>query len=133
MSRNDTPDIVLTTPKGVVLGEIRHRFDLLDLPLLFDRFEGYSDRHGIHPRFLLIGDPEQLRFYRASDRKEVGTLSTPAIMDTYDAKFSSEVVYESYLVTLVLSWLDDIAHHWKSVHPPGTDKLPKELVELIAA
>jgi len=34
-------------------------------------------------------------------------------------------VFESYLLTLVEAWLRDLAYHWKSEDPPGSEELGK--------
>jgi hypothetical protein len=31
--------------------------------------------------------------------------------------------FESYLLTLVEAWLRDLAYHWKSEDPPGSEEL----------
>jgi hypothetical protein len=41
----------------------------------------------------------------------------------YDPEFPRERVFESYLLTLVEAWLRDLAYHWKSENPPGSEEL----------
>jgi hypothetical protein len=37
--------------------------------------------------------------------------------------FPIKRVFESYLLTLVEAWLRDLAYHWNSEDPPGSEEL----------
>ncbi len=63
-------------------------------------------------------------------RSPVATLLTMDILRFYDPDFvrkdshaGSLIIYGEYVVTLVEAWLHDLAYHWKSENPPGTDEL----------
>lgn len=133
-SAYEIPDIVVVTPQGTIVGEVKHRIDPRDTAMLLRYIAGYAKaaKHGVS--FSLLADPQTIRFYSKADAdREIATLSTSAILRTYDPNFDNHFIYETYLTTLLQAWLDDIAHHWKSVDPPGVRDLPQELVELIAA
>lgn len=53
------------------------------------------------------------------------TFSTPEVLIVYDSDFEKKRIFESYLETLVESWLRDLAYHWKSTIPPKYDELHK--------
>jgi hypothetical protein len=130
----ETPDIVVVTPRGMIAGEVKHRIDPRDTGMLLRYLAGYAEAMNATLSFSLLADPETIRFYSVTDAgREIATLSTRAVLRTYDANFDNHFIYETYLTTLLQAWLDDIAHHWKSADPPGVNDLPQELVELIAA
>jgi hypothetical protein len=50
-------------------------------------------------------------------------LDTRQVLQHYDPDFPSRRVFEAYLLTLAEAWLRDLAYHWKSESPPGSDEL----------
>ena len=52
-----------------------------------------------------------------------GKLDTRQVLQHYDLEFPGKRVFESYLLTLVEAWLRDLAYHWKSENPPGSEEL----------
>jgi hypothetical protein len=59
----------------------------------------------------------------------VCTFSAGDILTTYDPKYREKAdaggILWSYLTALIVAWLRDMAYHWKSEKPPGTDELEK--------
>lgn len=76
--------------------------------------------------FLLAIDPVCIHLYRLTE-KELGDpvvhLNTPKILSHYDPDFTGKRIFEHYLLTLVEAWLRDLAYHWKSPNPPGSEEL----------
>jgi hypothetical protein len=76
--------------------------------------------------FVLAIDPDSIQFYK-SEREGLGEriarLDTRQILEHYDPEFPGKRVFEPYLVTLVEAWLRDLAYHWKSESPPGSEEL----------
>ena len=50
-------------------------------------------------------------------------LDTRQVLQHYDTDFPRRRVFEFYLLTLVEAWLRDLAYHWKSENPPGSEEL----------
>jgi hypothetical protein len=50
-------------------------------------------------------------------------LDTPKVLSHYDPDFAGKRIFEFYLLTLVEAWLRDLAYHWKSPNPPGSEEL----------
>jgi hypothetical protein len=78
--------------------------------------------------FILTTDPNWIQLYR-SDGESLGEpivrLDTRQVLQHYDPIFPEKRVFEPYLLTLVEAWLRDLAYHWKSEHPPGSEELGK--------
>ena len=76
--------------------------------------------------FVLTIDPERIHAYRSTANGIEGPivhLDTPEILRHYDPEFPRERMFEPYLLTLVEAWLRDLAYHWKSEDPPGSEEL----------
>ena len=79
------------------------------------------------PYALLVG-PDKIHLYRWDGEKlspPVSTLSTAEILSYYDPEASQRHVFEDYVTTLIEAWLRDLAYHWKSARPPGSDDLER--------
>ena len=78
--------------------------------------------------FVLTIDPNHIQLYRSGEeslREPIVRLDTRQVLQHYDPEFPRERVFESYLLTLVEAWLRDLAYHWKSEVPPGSEELGK--------
>jgi len=77
--------------------------------------------------FVVTIDPECIHLYRVAGGRfeRVAHLDTVQVLQHYDPDFPKRRVFESYLLTLVEAWLRDLAYHWKSENPPGSDELRK--------
>jgi hypothetical protein len=76
--------------------------------------------------FLLAIDPICIHLYRLTDRElgdPVVHLDTTKVLSHYDPDFTGKRIFEFYLLTLVEAWLRDLAYHWKSPNPPGSEEL----------
>ncbi len=76
--------------------------------------------------FVFTIDPNCIHLYRPA-RENLGEpivhLDTRLVLQHYDPEFSRKRVFEFYLLTLVEAWLRDLAYHWKSENPPGSEEL----------
>jgi hypothetical protein len=78
--------------------------------------------------FVLTIDPNCIQLYRSGGEslgEPIVRLDTRQVLQHYDPGFPRERVFESYLLTLVEAWLRDLAYHWKSEDPPGSEELGK--------
>ncbi len=78
--------------------------------------------------FVLTIDPNCIQLYRSGGEslgEPIVRLDTRQVLQHYDPEFPRERVFESYLLTLVEAWLRDLAYHWKSEDPPGSEELGK--------
>ena len=78
--------------------------------------------------FVLTIDPNCIQLYRSGGEslgEPIVRLDTRQVLQHYDPEFPRERVFESYLLTLVEAWLRDLAYHWKSEDPPGSEELRK--------
>jgi hypothetical protein len=86
--------------------------------------------------FVLTIDPNGIHLFRPAGEnlgEPIVRLDTQQILQHYDPEFPGKRVFESYLLTLVEAWLRDLAYHWKSEKPPGTDELRRAgLLEKLA-
>jgi hypothetical protein len=78
--------------------------------------------------FVLTIDPNSIHLYQWSGKELTGPLvdlETATILRHYEPEFGKRRVFESYLLTLVEAWFRDLAYHWKSEIPPGSEELRK--------
>jgi len=78
--------------------------------------------------FVLTIDPSCIQLYRSGGESlgdPIVRLDTRQVLQHYDPEFPRKRVFESYLLTLVEAWLRDLAYHWKSEDPPGSEELGK--------
>ena len=76
--------------------------------------------------FVLAVDPNSIALYRPNGEtlvEPIVQLDTRQVLQHYDPEFPNKRVFESYLLTLVEAWLRDLAYHWKSDNPPGSEEL----------
>jgi hypothetical protein len=76
--------------------------------------------------FVLAIDPNSIQLYRPEGEslgEPIARLDTRQVLQHYDPGFAGKRVFEPYLLTLVEAWLDDLAYHWKSEDPPGSEEL----------
>jgi len=78
--------------------------------------------------FVLTVDPNHIYLYRPAGENlgdPIVHLDTRLVLQHYDPEFPKKRVFEPYLLTLVEAWLRDLAYHWKSENPPGSEELGK--------
>jgi hypothetical protein len=76
--------------------------------------------------FVLTIDPDCIQLYRAEGAslgEPIVNLDTRQVLRYYDPEFPGKRVFDSYLLTLAEAWLRDLAYHWKSDKPPGSEEL----------
>jgi hypothetical protein len=76
--------------------------------------------------FVLTIDPNDIQLYKSEGEslgEPIVRLDTREVLQHYDPGFAGKRVFEPYLLTLVEAWLDDLAYHWKSEDPPGSEEL----------
>ena len=78
--------------------------------------------------FVLTIDPNFIQLYTPAGEnlgEPIVHLDTRQVLQHYDPEFPRKRVFESYLLTLVEAWLRDLAYHWKSENPPGSEELER--------
>ncbi len=83
-------------------------------------------RFGERVDFVLTIDPNCIQLYRSGGEslgEPIVRLDTRQILRHYAPKFPGERVFAPYMVTLAEAWLRDLAYHWKSQDPPGSEEL----------
>jgi hypothetical protein len=85
--------------------------------------------------FVLTIDPNCIQLYRLGGEslgEPIVRLDTRQVLQRYDPEYPRERVFESYILTLVEAWLRDLAYHWKSEEPPGSEELGRAgLLEML--
>jgi hypothetical protein len=79
-----------------------------------------------HVPFVILVDPSSIAFFRWDGSALTGPvvqLPTPEILRHYEPEFEKRRIFKYYLQTLTEAWLRDLAYHWKSQAPPGTENL----------
>jgi len=86
--------------------------------------------------FILAVDLQHIFLYRPEGQnlgEPIVRFDTPQILKLYDPGIAAKRVFYDYLVTLAEAWLRDLAYHWKSENPPGSEELKSTgLLERIA-
>jgi hypothetical protein len=67
-----------------------------------------------------FGEDRSVAFYPLS---LITHLKSASVLSHYDAEFGQKTIYKFYLGTLVEAWLRDLAYHWSSETPPGSEQL----------
>lgn len=77
--------------------------------------------------FGMIVTPSEIIVFDLGDTgaKPIVRLDTREILRKYDAEFGKKRVFETYLISLVESWLRDLAYRWKWAEPPGSEQLKR--------
>ena len=78
--------------------------------------------------FVIAIDPKSIQLYKPGEESlgdPIVQLDTSQVLQYYDPGFPGKRVFEFYVLTLVEAWLRDLAYHWKSEKPPGSEELAK--------
>jgi hypothetical protein len=78
--------------------------------------------------FAMLANLEEIQIFkvrRDHDLQLKISLKTVDILKYYDHEFADKKIYGLYLTTLLEAWLRDLAYHWKSETPPGSEELAK--------
>ncbi len=76
--------------------------------------------------FGIFADFEEIRIFPrdfVDPFSPLCVLKTADVLCRYEPEFREKRIYSSYFDTLIESWLDDFAFHWKSEHPPGSEEM----------
>jgi hypothetical protein len=76
--------------------------------------------------FAMLADLENIQIFKVIKKKDfqrIITLKTAKLLKCYDADFAREKIFDLYFITLLEAWLRDLAYHWKSIDPPGSEEL----------
>src|SRR5262249_55269990 len=77
-------------------------------------------------RFGMVADRDKIRIadYEAGGGDAiVCVLDSADVLRHYEPDFGAKRIFHHYLTSLVDAWLSDIAYHWKTDVPPGTQEL----------
>lgn len=119
-----TFDVAVADRDGhvVALVEVKERPRLSWPELLGPRLKNAPET----VEFILAVDTRDILVYRVDGRELgecVASLKSDEVFSLYDPGFSGRRVFHPYLITLAEAWLRDLAYHWKSDRPPGSDAL----------
>lgn len=83
--------------------------------------------------YAMFVDLEQIRLVKAgfeNPETPLVTLNSLEVLRFYapdfegkNSRYGSRRIFRDYVGTLVEAWLRDLAYHWKSEAPPGTEEL----------
>lgn len=91
-------------------------------PILTDQLA----RAGERVAFVFAVDLSGIQLFRSGETplgNPIVRLDTREILGHYDSRFSEKRVFSPYLRTLVEAWIRDLAYHWRSEKPPGSEAL----------
>ncbi|MBW4679840.1 MAG: hypothetical protein KME19_06970 [Microcoleus vaginatus WJT46-NPBG5] len=76
--------------------------------------------------FAMLVDLENIEFFEWNGNnlsKSACSLKTSDILSYYEPEFGKKRIFYRYLTRLVEAWLRDLAYHWKSETPPGSEQI----------
>jgi hypothetical protein len=73
--------------------------------------------------FLMFVNSNVMRLFKSPTLAEVARFDTKNVLAYYDPDSIEGIIYQSTLITLIQSWLRDLAYHWKSETPPYIEKI----------
>jgi hypothetical protein len=76
----------------------------------------------------MLANLEEIQIFKVRNDNDMQlkiSLKTVDILKYYDDEFADKKIYGLYLITLLEAWLRDLAYHWKSEIPPGSEELAK--------
>lgn len=116
---------------AAVVGKENHTVALIEVKS--DSVENWATRlssqlAGFPERvtFLVAIDPNSIQVYKPTEEnvgEPIVRLDTRHVLRHYDPEYASKTIYDFYLLTLAEAWLRDLAYHWKSETPPGSEEL----------
>jgi hypothetical protein len=121
----DIIDIVAEDARGMPVLVAEAKASRLT-PHMVEEYRDYLRAKSSSAPYGLLADLEKIYLFDFSSKDAVETLAilaTPEILEVYDPEFGTKRIFESYLEALIDAWLRDLAFHWKSSLPPGSDVL----------
>ena len=76
-----------------------------------------------HIPFLMFVNSHVMRIFKSPTFTEVARLDTKKVLGYYNPKSIEGIIYQSTLITLIQSWLRDLAYHWKNETPPYIEEM----------
>jgi len=76
-----------------------------------------------HIPFLMFVNSNVMRTFKSPTFVEVSRFDTKKVLGHYNPKSIEGIIYQSTLITLIQSWLRDLAYHWKSENPPYIEEM----------
>jgi len=76
--------------------------------------------------FAMLVYPDTIRVFQGNGRNLSGpvcSLQTAEVLRHYDPEVGHKRIFHDYFCALVEAWLRDLAYHWKSETPPGSELL----------
>jgi hypothetical protein len=113
--------------KALLLVEVKANAG--DLAQSIARLRAYLNAADSVIPYAMLVDREQIRLYKWDGTVLNGPIfmaeTVPTLCDYADVPDNSSIrgMSEQHLTTLVKIWLRDLAYHWKSATPPGTESL----------
>jgi hypothetical protein len=76
--------------------------------------------------FGMLVDPEKIVVLRSDiedPARPTCELKTADVLSLYEPEYRTKRIFFNYLQTLIEVWLRDLALHWKTESPPGSEEL----------
>lgn len=73
--------------------------------------------------FLMFINSNVIRVFKSPTFAEIARFETKKVLAYYNPDSIEGIIYQSTLMTLIQSWLHDIAYHWKSENPPYSEEM----------
>jgi hypothetical protein len=126
----DHPDLIACNREGqtVLVVEVKatQLKDSKAKEWAFERLKSYLQAANTKILFAMLADLENIEIFQwdgVNLSEPVSVLKTATVLNHYDPEFSSKRIFGPYHQTLVEAWLRDLAYHWKSETPPGSEEL----------
>ena len=119
-------DIIAKDAEGrnVLLVEVRGR--VLE-PEIIPEYLRYLETESMEVfPFGMVADPENIYVLKYDSKGLADSycqLKTADMLLLYDPDYKNKRIFSIYLTGLIQAWLRDLAYHWKSEQPPGSDQL----------
>jgi len=102
---------VKSRPAGPdILSQIAKTLQEVDPPIPFGML--------IDPKLIVVLGHDQ-----AGSVRELVRMDPIEILAPYEPRINDKPIFQLYLSILTESWIRDLSQHWKSLTPPGSDRL----------
>lgn len=118
-------DLIVLDSKGQDLVVVEAKGTILDAEMVW-KFFVYLEAEAPSIPYLMLVDLAKIRVKKQGHEARPETyceLDTQDILGHYEPEFRTTRIYHDYLVTLTQVWLRDLAYHWRSETPPGSEQL----------
>jgi hypothetical protein len=115
--------------------EVKRNIVPLDEEFFIQQLRSYAERLGT-PRtiYYVLVDNDRIRFYEEASPapRLLVELPTKSILRPYIGADHIGTMSEFLMAGMTMSWLRDLAIHWKEQSPPGSDKIKADIVDLLS-